>query len=394
MATYAAVTTGKGSAAIATLQIVGPEARAILQDAFRPASAQPAPLQPGRVTLGSIVDDDRVIDQVTVGCESTESLAIHCHGNPLIVEVIAQLLGRSGAALCTPEQLLTQLALLERPCSTIAVEARIAQLHARTLEGTKLIANQPHSGLAGIANRWLEQVGTIKVDDIRSDATEILARSEIAKLIIHGCTVALIGPPNTGKSTLFNVLAGRDRAIVSHIEGTTRDWIETQHRIGPLDTTLVDTAGLDAILTAKDGNSIDDEAQTGSTQILDRADVVLFVLDNSRSAEQLNQSVLSALQKNRVLTVLNKSDLPPAFDQAVLPSSLAPPVHISARQGAGLDTLRQRVLAITHTAAFDLHAPVAFTDRQSNLLGRIAQTSTQTHATECIKRLLKEPLAV
>jgi len=105
MSVFAAVMTGKGTAAISTIQVFGDAAEAITKKLFKPTGSKPAEFKTGKVLLGAIIDPARqeTIDQVTIGCEGPESIAIHCHGNPLIVEMIMQLLQRNGATLLTAE---------------------------------------------------------------------------------------------------------------------------------------------------------------------------------------------------------------------------------------------------------------------------------------------------
>jgi tRNA U34 5-carboxymethylaminomethyl modifying GTPase MnmE/TrmE len=141
MSIFAAVTTGKGTGAISTIQIFGVSAEAVMKKVFKPAGIKPLKFKMGEILLGTITDGAEVIDQVTIGCEGPDTFAINCHGNPLIVEMIMQLLQRHGAALLTAEQLLKKLLTAQKYADTIAVEAKLSQAKARTLQGTKILAN-------------------------------------------------------------------------------------------------------------------------------------------------------------------------------------------------------------------------------------------------------------
>jgi tRNA modification GTPase len=264
MALYAAAMTGKGIGAIATVQIFGDDAQRVLASILKPAGARHAEFKTGTILLGSIVDGDKTIDRVTIGCEGPATFAIHCHGNPLIVEMIMELLVRHGAELISAEELLRRILTANESLNTIAIEAKLAQLNAKTLTGTKILANQIDGGLA----KWLENAKTAPLDQIAAEAEQILADSRAAKLIIAGCTIVLAGPPNSGKSTLLNRLAGRQKAIVTDIEGTTRDWVSAQCQIGPLSVTLIDTAGLDEKLAATSRKTIEKAAQEMTARIL------------------------------------------------------------------------------------------------------------------------------
>jgi predicted GTPase len=139
------------------------------------------------------------------------------------------------------------------------------------------------AGLAQRARQWLAGLDSLSLDEIAAQAKQILEDSDTARLILSGCTIALVGPPNTGKSTLLNTLAGREKAIVTEIAGTTRDWVSAEIRIPPLAATVLDTAGLDDALAA--GGRIDRAAQQKSLEALDRADLILLVLDASQPVQ-------------------------------------------------------------------------------------------------------------
>jgi len=234
MSIFAAVMTGKGTGAISTIQIFGDSAGAVIKKVFKPAGTKPLKFKTGEILLGTITDGPEVTDQVTIGCEGPDSFAINCHGNPLIVEMIMQLLGQHGAHLVTAEQLLTKTLSAQGKNSTIAIEAKLAQARAKTLQGTKIIANQINGGLTKKAGDWLANIDETSLETIKTEAIEILQKSWAAKLIIYGCTAVLTGPPNSGKSTLLNCLAGRQKAIVTDIKGTTRDWVDATCRIDSL----------------------------------------------------------------------------------------------------------------------------------------------------------------
>lgn len=387
MALYAAVMTGKGAGAIATVQVFGDAARGVLAEVFKAAGSKPAEFKTGKILLGTIVDGEKTIDQITIGCEGAQSFAIHCHGNPLIVEMIMELLGGRGAELIGSGELLRRVLTAEESLNTIAIEAKLAQLHAKTLAGTKIIANQIDGGLAEKASEWLK---TISLDQIAAEAEQILKDSRAAKLIIAGCTIVLTGPPNGGKSTLLNRLAGRQKAIVTDIEGTTRDWVSAQCQIGPLCVTLIDTAGLDEELA----DTVEKAAQERTSQILAGAEVILLVLDNSRTADQVNKTLLEHIAGKRILTVLNKSDLPAKFDIGQLPEDLSNSVQISGKSGAGIETLKGKILQITRTDDFAPKVAIVFTPRQEDLLRQLTGVKSKQQAASIISELLNGQVCV
>jgi len=370
----AAVMTGPGAGAIATVQLCGPSAAGVLGKVFISTKGSVPESATGAILLGSIVDGDHRIDQVTIGCEGPETFAIHCHGNPLIVEQIVTLLARQGVELVSAEQMLATTLAAEQPGDAIALEAKLALTTVKTIEGARLISHQIEGGLPEVLRRWRDQIETMSLDDIAPQARQILDNSDKARLLIDGCTIALIGPPNTGKSTLLNTLAGRDKAIVTDVRGTTRDWVQAEIHLPPLAVTLIDTAGLDADLAESTG--LDAAAQDKTAAILDRADLILLVLDASQPADQLNDAMIRKLVGKRSLAVLNKSDLPRGFDAAALPPHLSHSIRISAKQNQGIDTLTAAIVQTLAVTDMDPRIPIAFTDRHRACLERLIVSST------------------
>ncbi len=259
-------------------------------------------------------------------------------------------------------------------------------MNAKTLQGTKILANQIDAGLSNKAQGWLSDIDNASLDKIKAEAVRILQASQTAKLIISGCTAVLTGPPNSGKSTLLNCLAGRQKAIVTDIKGTTRDWIEATCQIGSLSIMLIDTAGLeDGLVDPKD--TVGQAAQKKATEILEQADLVLLVLDNSQNGEKLDARFIERIAGKRIITILNKSDLPSRFDTTRLPETLTSTVHISAKNSTGIEDLKQKILQTSGVTNFDLHQPVCFTDRQENLLQQLANVQSKHKATLILREL-------
>jgi tRNA modification GTPase len=382
---FAAVMTGMGTGAISTIQVFGDSADTIIKKVFKPVGTKPLKFKTGEILLGTITDGAEVIDQVTLGCEGPDTFAINCHGNPLIVEMIMQLLQRNGANLVTAEQLLNKILSTQEQNNTIAVEAKLTHAKARTLQGTKIIAKQIDAGLTKKARGWLENIDEISLDTIKTEASKILQKSQVVRLIIYGCTLVLTGPPNSGKSTLLNCLAGRQKAIVTDIKGTTRDWVSARCR--PLSVKLIDTAGLNEKLQ-EPKDDIDESAQKKTVEILERADIVLLILDNSQPAEGFSEQLLEKTSNKKIITVLNKSDLPAQFDAGRLPEILSNTVQINAKEGTGIENLNEKIIKTIGATDFDLREPVCFTTRQENLLKKLTNIKSKQQATSIITKLL------
>jgi tRNA modification GTPase len=201
--------------------------------------------------------------------------------------------------------------------------------------------------------------------------------------MIEGCTVVLAGPPNSGKSTLFNSLCGKARAIVTDTKGTTRDWVSAWCRMERLSVELIDTAGLDAAVA---GSDIDSESQARAADMLKKADVVLLVLDASEAAEAIDYDFAD----KKVVTVLNKIDMPVKLDT----SGSDDVVSISAKEGTGLEIIVERITEISGVDGFESKAAVCFTQRQRRLLEELARAESAGRCGAVIAELLNGTLAV
>jgi small GTP-binding protein len=305
-----------------------------------------------------------------------------------------QLLGKYGVTLITTEQILAKILAAEKFTGTIELEANLAQIKAKTIEGAKIIINQIDAGLVSKAKAWQKNINETSLDEIACEAEQILQRSQPAKLIMYGCTIVLAGPPNTGKSTLLNYLAGKPKAIVTDIKGTTRDWVSARCQIGLLSAEVIDTAGLDERLAVLPKNTIEEQAQEKSLQMLRAADLVLLVLDSSQTIDQFDNQLLEKIAGKRMLTVLNKSDLPARLDTKKLPQVLAEKMEISAKFGTGVENLLKKIQQVCSVKGFDLKSTVCFTSRQENLIKQLSNAKSKDEAVSYITELLKGQLSV
>jgi len=389
MSVSAAVTTAKGAGAISTIEVVGDEARDILEKIFKPARKEKTDFKIGIILVGTITEAGHDIDQVAIGCEADKHFAIHCHGNPLIAEAIMKLLKKHNATLLTNEQFFSNITAAEN--NTIAIEAKIELANVKTLFATKLILNQANAGLFKSAKGWLKEAKNI--EKIKAEAAAILKKSENARTMIAGCKAVIAGPTNSGKSSLLNLLCGKNKAIVTDIEGTTRDYVAVEIMLENLFLELTDTAGINEVLALK-SDVTEKTAQKKSLGILENADLVLFVLDSSKDDPQLQDSLIEAIADKKIITVLNKSDLPSKLKKTSLSARLDKSVSISTKTGEGIDALKQEILRTCCADELDIYEPIAFTPRQKGLLKQLSKINSADKAKLLITELLNGQLNV
>jgi len=163
--------------------------------------------------------------------------------------------------------------------------------------------------------------------------------------------------------------------------------VTAQCRIDSLFLELVDTAGLgEELLNPED--TIEKAAQKKSLEVLEQADLVLLVLDNNQKNEQFDERIVEKMVGRKIITVLNKCDLPAKFDTDKLPEILSDTIRISAREGTGIENLLEKIRRTTGVADFDLKTVVCFTDRQENLLKQLTNIKSKQQAASIITELL------
>ena len=289
---------------------------------------------------------------------------LQAHGSPVILRQLVQRCIALGARQAQAGEF-SQRAYLNGKLDLAQAEAiadliaaadeRAARAARRSLEGVfssriealmaQILAIRVHVEAAiDFADEPLETLGGARLraqlQAALAELSQLLIEAERGRKLRDGLHGVLVGPPNAGKSSLLNALAGSDRAIVTEVAGTTRDTLEETIRLGGVELTLVDTAGLrDA------GDAIEAEGIRRARAELECADFALAVLD-ARNPEAGRQALAGEL--DGVVTVLwlhNKIDLMPAVP--VLPGG---EIAISARTGLGLDVLRERVSALAEGA--------------------------------------------
>ncbi len=381
MTTIAAVTTAKGTGPITTIELFGITAKQIISDIFK--SKTKSELEPGKIILGSIETTDRTIDQVIVACESMNSFVINCHGNPIIVSDIMKLLESKGAQPVVDEKLLTAKLSARTTLNSIEIEASLAIPKIKTLPATKLLLAQPDL-LAQKVKSWLNE----DIEDIKKQAKDLLYLSKKVKPLLFGAKIILAGPPNSGKSTLLNVIAGKQKAITTNIKGTTRDYVTADCVIGNIFAELIDTAGLDSSLN---NNHLDQAAQNKSTQLIEDSDLILLILDANQAETSLTDDLHKIIDCQNTIIVLNKSDLPQKLN---LPATDSPKINISAKTGDSINNLTKLIQTKLNSQLLETASAVCFTARQMDVIQKISTADSKQLAEDLISELINAPPCV
>ncbi len=403
--TICAVSTASGGA-IGVVRVSGSQAISITEHIFRAVNGKPlSERRASSLTFGHIVDENNnVVDEVLVslfraphsytGEDATE---ISCHGSSYILQRVVQLLLAAGCEAAAPGEF-TQRAFLNGKMDLSQAEA-VADVIASTTAASHQVAMSQMRGdfskqLGALREQLVHLTSLLELELDFSDhedlefadrsaldaiaaqiesVTQRLADSfATGNVLKNGLPVAIVGSTNSGKSTLLNALLHDDRAIVSDVHGTTRDVIEDTFTLGGTLFRFIDTAGLRSTEDVVEQMGI-----ARSRQKLEEAKIVLFVVDSTQVASQmeaLGTEILKAMNGRPLVVLFNKADLleekamndlltqPLAhwISGASLSSQQEPPIvklSISAKEGLGLDTLTDTLVGLAQentTSAGDI----------------------------------------
>jgi tRNA modification GTPase len=395
--TIVAIATPPGRGGIGVVRLAGPEARAIAGTMLRLKHE----LAAGRAVFGEVIEPDtgERIDEAVVtffakphSYTADDVIEISAHGAPVVLRHIVELATRR-ARLAEPGEF-TMRAFLNGRIDLTQAEAVRDLIESQTLYQAKVAAQQLEGSLSRtlqpIKRKLVELVAVMEAgidfaeDDVSElPAAEILSRLEevqipletlrasfaYGKIVHEGLTLAIVGRPNVGKSSLFNRLVERERAIVTATPGTTRDLVTETVSLGGIPIKLVDTAGI--------RRSTDEAESIGirkSYEALSEADLVLVVLDSTQELSAEDLELLTVASRRRALAVANKSDLAP---DRQLPLVDLPIFNTSAVTGAGIEELRAAILE--QVAGHSVHG-----EQETGLLTNIRHQRLVEESLTCI----------
>jgi len=334
------------------------------------------PLEHGRARLADVLDESSSMDAgridealVTLfvapnSYTGDDLVEIAAHGSPVVLELLLRRALERGARLAEPGEF-TQRAFLAGRLDLTQAEAVRDLIEAQTLTQARQAASQMGGALsrrvAPLKQALVDLIAVLEAGiDFAEDDVDVTPPAEVSRRIgeltaplqalaasfargriVHdGLTLAIVGRPNVGKSSLFNQLVQSDRAIVTAMPGTTRDTVTERISLDGIPLELVDTAGL--------RESLEEAEQLGiarSREALADAALVVVVLDATEPLNEEERGLLAAVEGRPALVALNKSDLA-AADRAAPDCGGLPMLATSALTGEGIPALRERILAL------------------------------------------------
>jgi tRNA modification GTPase len=371
--TIAAIATAPGAGGIAVVRISGPQTEAIALHLFRMKNGQPPVLETHHLYHGHILSPEEgvIIDEVMVALMRTphsytgeDVLEIHGHGGYLLPQRILEEVLKAGARLAEPGEF-TKRAFLNNRMDLSQAEAVADMIAAQTDRALELAQAQYQGRLSGGIGKLGAELADIlahleaaidfvedtddlpedksiskRLQNIVQDLNRLAASYGEGKIFKDGVSVVIAGRTNVGKSSLLNHFLEKQRAIVTPIPGTTRDFIEEPVRIHDIVVRLTDTAGI-----RKTGEAIEQAGIDLVWQRVAASDAVLILLDGSEEMTADDREIIEKLRGKPLIPVVNKADLPQILSEEeisrILPGKVA--IRISAKYGNGLEDLKEAI---------------------------------------------------
>lgn len=368
--TIAAISTPLGEGAIGIVRLSGTDSFAIVQKIFKGKDL--SKVASHTLNYGHIVDPDKdeVLDEVMVGAMRSpktftreDIIEINTHGGIAVTNEILQLVIREGARLAEPGEF-TKRAFLNGRVDLTQAEAVMDIIRAKTDKAMNIAVKQLDGSLSDLINNTRQEIlntlAQVEVnidypeyDDVEEATTEIirekttefealltnlLKTARRGKILREGISTAIIGRPNVGKSSLLNNLLREEKAIVTDIEGTTRDVIEEYVNINGVPLKLVDTAGI-----RETEDIVEQIGVERSKKALKEADLVLLVLNASEPLTDQDRQLLEISQDSNRIILLNKVDLPQQIELDQIP---ADHIKISVLKNQNIDQIEDRINAL------------------------------------------------
>ena len=370
--TIAAISSAAGNSGIGIIRVSGDEAIEVVDKIFRPANKNKklANVESHTVHYGNIMDGDKTLDQVLVivmknphSYTGEDTVEIDCHGGMLILKKVLDLVLKNGARTAEPGEFTKRAFLngridlsqaeavmdLINSKNDFALNSSIEQLKGGVSDAIKDIRKDIIYHIAYIESA-LDDPEHISLDGYDEEITEMLNENinKISKLVNsfdngrimkEGIKTVILGKPNAGKSSLLNLMLGEDRAIVTDIEGTTRDTLEENINFNGLSLKIIDTAGI------RDTEDLVERIGVNKAkEIAKEGDLIIYVVDGSRELDDNDREIIKLINDKQAIILVNKSDMDTVINiDELKKDSNRDVILFSAKNGEGMDQLEEEI---------------------------------------------------
>lgn len=367
--TIAAIATAVSNGGISIIRVSGDEALDVVDKVYRSKGGKQTlkTFDPHTIHFGYMVDEGVTIDEVLVSVFLAPNsytmenvVEINCHGGVLVTKKILELCLKNGARSAEPGEF-TKRAFLNGRIDLSQAEAVMDLIHAKSDYALKSSVNQLkgsiHDEIVNTRSQLILDIAFIEavLDDPEhyefgeyreelkdrlqvklKELDKLLKTADNGKFVREGIQTAIVGKPNAGKSSLLNLLVGEEKAIVTNIEGTTRDVIEESIQIDGVCLNIIDTAGI-----RNTDNVVEKIGVEKAIDCIDRADLVLYVIDASCPLNENDYNIIEKIKEKKSIILLNKADLDAVITESEVRKLIEKPIFsISAKCDIGMTEVR------------------------------------------------------
>ena len=408
--TIAAISTTMGVGAISIIRVSGKEAIQTVNKIFKGKDLNN--VESHTINYGHIIDNNRIIDEVLVSIMKApktftreDVVEINTHGGIAITNKVLELILLNGCRLAEPGEF-TKRAFLNGRIDLIEAEGVMDLINSKTEKARKLAINQVNGEVSKLIKNLRQKVIEIlanievnidypeyedieemtnsmilsNIEQIELEIKNILKHSEDSKIIKEGIKTIIIGSPNVGKSSILNKLLNEDKAIVTDVAGTTRDIVEGNVQIDGIVLNMIDTAGI-----RETNDLVESIGVKKSLDLIDEADLILYVLNNNEILTQEEQEILEKIKYKNHIIIVNKIDLENKLDLNLLPNY----IEMSVKDDIGINELRNKIKEIFNLEQIEQNDYTYLSSARS-----ISLLKKSLESLEAVKEGIKENMPV
>ena len=362
--TIAAISTAVSASGIGIIRISGPEAMDVISRIYRSKGGKKKIKEVPTHTIhyGYIYDGEEMVDEVLVMVmrapktfTGEDTVEIDCHGGVYAMNRVLETVLKNGAKIAGPGEF-TKRAFLNGRLDLSQAEAVMDVIQAKNeyaLKSSMSLDDPEHISLEGYPQKLHGIVGKEQ-----KSIEELLKTSTDGKIIREGIETVIVGKPNAGKSSLLNLLVGENKAIVTDIEGTTRDILEEYITLHGITLKIVDTAGI-----RETEDVVEKIGVSRAREVAKGADLVLYVVDSSTPLDENDEEIIEMLKDRKAIVLYNKTDLASAVSMEALKEKINHPlIPISAKEETGIAQLADTIKSMFFSGKISFNDEVYITN--------------------------------
>lgn len=395
MSTIAAISTAQGQGGIGVIRVSGEDSFTIVDKIFKSVSGKKIMDIKGYTALfGHIYNNEEVLDEAVVlkyvapkSFTGENVVEISCHGGMYITKEVLNAVIMSGASLAEPgeftkraylngkmdlteaESVMDIISAKSKSAARAALFVKDGALFKKSQQVKQLLLDKA-AHLSAWADYPEEDIPEVTEDSIMEAIEEsisilekLLSTYDMGQVVKEGIDTVIVGRPNAGKSTLMNLLVGREKSIVTNIAGTTRDVVEDTVLVGNVMLKLSDTAGI-----RDTDNEIEKIGVQKTFDKINGAGLVIALFDNNEELNSEDIDLINKIKDMPCIAVINKIDLEDKVDKKYITNNIKNVVYISAKQQDNIDELKNMIEKIAGTEDFDPSAGIVANERQRNAI--------------------------